>query len=90
MLALPTTEWTDADAIEAPPLDANWSTLPTPVKHTFTHFHLLLTVKVANVEMEATPSRGQFEIPTPTTPDKLPTVIRKAYIVGMAAIGVEY
>jgi A/G-specific adenine glycosylase len=89
MLALPTTEWAEADAAEAPPLNAKWSTLPTPVKHTFTHFHLLLTVKVATVDMANTPTRGKFETPTASTPDKLPTVMRKAYIAGLAAIGVE-
>ncbi len=89
MLALPTTEWTEADAIEAPPLNANWTTLPTPVKHTFTHFHLLLTVRVAKVDVTATPRRGQFGTPTTSTPDKLPTVMRKVYIAGLAAIGVE-
>ena len=86
MLALPTTEWAEATVIEAPPLNAKWSTIPTPVKHTFTHFHLLLTVKVARVDKTTTPVRGAFEVPHP---DKLPTVIRKAYIAGMTAIGVE-
>lgn len=89
MLALPTTEWTEANATEAPPIDAKWSTLSTPVKHTFTHFHLLLTVKVATVDMTPSPTRGQFETTTASTPDKLPTVMRKAFIVGLATIGVE-
>jgi A/G-specific adenine glycosylase len=89
MLALPTTEWAESGAIEAPPIDAKWSALSAPVKHTFTHFHLLLTVKVATVDMTTTTIRGQFETPTTSTPDKLPTVMRKAYIAGLAAIGVE-
>ncbi len=89
MLALPTTKWIEAAAIEAPPLDAKWSTLDAPVKHTFTHFHLLLTVKTAHVDMAAAPTRGQFEIPTAATPGKLPTVMLKAYSAGISAIGVE-
>ena len=89
MLALPTTEWTEVDAMETPPIDADWSTLPAPVKHTFTHFHLLLTVKITTIDMTAAPTRGRFEIPTMTTPDKLPTVMRKAYSAGISAIGVE-
>ena len=89
MLAIPTTEWTERDAIDVPPLNAKWSTLPEPVKHTFTHFHLLLTVKVGRVDFETQPTRGQFKPPTASTPDKLPTVFRKAYITGMTAIGVE-
>ncbi len=89
MLALPTTEWTEANATEAPPLNAKWSSLATPVKHTFTHFHLLLTVRIASVDMTTTPTRGQFEIPTDATPNKLPTVMRKVYSAGITAIGVE-
>lgn len=89
MLALPTTEWTEDDAIDAPPVDAEWSTLPALVKHTFTHFHLLLTVKTATVDLATTPLRGWFETPTPSTPDKLPTVMRKAYFAGLSANGVE-
>ena len=89
MLALPTTEWSEVVAVNTPPINANWSTLATPVKHTFTHFHLLLTVKFTSVDMTITPTRGQFEIPTTSTPDRLPTVMRKAYIAGMTAIGVE-
>lgn len=89
MLALPTTEWIEATAPEAPPLDAKWFTLETLVKHTFTHFHLLLTVKTALVDMATIPTRGQFETPTAATPGKLPTVMRKAYSAGITAIGVE-
>ena len=86
MLALPTTEWSEEKADNSPPLNAEWSTLSKPVKHTFTHFHLLLTVKVASVGEAAIPTRGAFEVPIP---DNLPTVMRKAYFAGMAAIGVE-
>ena len=89
MLALPTTEWTEGGATEAPPLNANWSTIPALVKHTFTHFHLLLTVKVATVDMTIRANRGYFESPTTSTADKLPTVMRKAYVAGMGEIGVE-
>jgi len=89
MLALPTTEWAEGNTAEAPPLNAKWSTISTPVKHTFTHFHLLLTVKVATVDMATSPTRGQFETPTISTAGNLPTVMRKAYLAGTTAIGVE-
>ena len=85
MLALPSTEWSEGDILEAPPIHADWVTLPTPVKHTFTHFHLVLTVKVVSVHAETIPTRGQFEIADSAIADKLPTVMRKAYIAGMAA-----
>ncbi|MBL4872821.1 MAG: A/G-specific adenine glycosylase [Rhodobacteraceae bacterium] len=89
MLALPTTDWAEADATEDTPLNAKWFTLTAPVKHTFTHFHLLLTVRTACVDMAAIPTRGQFEFPTAATPNKLPTVMRKVYSAGITAIGVE-
>ena len=89
MLALPTTEWNEETAMAAPPIKAKWSSLATPVKHTFTHFHLLLTVRTASVDMSSTPTRGQFELPTTATSGKLPTVMRKAYSAGLTAIGVE-
>ena len=54
---------------------------------TFTHFHLLLTVKVASVGVNAVPTRGRFETADSAIADKLPTVMRKAYIAGMSANG---
>jgi len=89
MLALPTTEWSEAIAIETPPTNTKWITLSPPVKHTFTHFHLLLTVKVATVGMATRPTRGKFETPNSSSASKLPTVMRKAYVAGLAGIGVE-
>ena len=87
MLALPTTEWLDGEYSDALPINAEWITLPAPVKHTFTHFHLLLTVKVASVDVNAVPTRGRFETTDSAIADKLPTVMRKAYIAGMSANG---
>lgn len=87
MLALPSTEWSEGEIMEAPPICADWVELPKPVKHTFTHFHLVLTIKVAVVDKGATLARGQFVNLDSSIPEKLPTVMRKAYIAGMAANG---
>ena len=78
MLGWPGSEWNEAPE-EAPPIRAEWKTLPEEARHTFTHFHLRLTVKTALVPMERLPSRGEFvELPA-FSPSDLPTVMRKAF-----------
>jgi A/G-specific adenine glycosylase len=49
MMEFPSTNWVEtratvAAAIEGAPVRADWSELPGLVQHTFTHFHLELTV----------------------------------------------
>ncbi len=61
------------------PFAAEWSVLGE-VKHTFTHFHLYLTVMHA--EGPANPERGEF---VALNPDDLPTVMRKAYDLASSA-----
>src|SRR6056297_663473 len=78
MLGWPGSEWNDAPA-EDPPIRAEWRTLPAEARHTFTHFHLKLTVKTALVPMDRTPARGHFVEAEAFDPDDLPTVMRKAY-----------
>ena len=56
-----------------PPFQAEWQTLGE-VKHTFTHFHLFLTVHWAKAR--GNPERGSY---ADLNPDDLPTVMRKAY-----------
>ena len=73
MRALPSTEWSD-DPQPAPPLAANWQ-IVGEVRHTFTHFHLILTVVSAH--SSATPDRGDW-IPA-ADPADLPTVFAKAF-----------
>ncbi|WP_185804219.1 A/G-specific adenine glycosylase [Pontivivens nitratireducens] len=72
MLALPSTDFSD-DPQPAPPLAANWQ-IVGEVRHTFTHFHLILTVAVAT--STATPDRGLWV--EAANPDDLPTVFAKA------------
>jgi len=78
MLGWPGSDWNEAP-VETPPMAADWRALPTPALHTFTHFHLRLTVMLAEVAPDAPPHTGDF-IPHATfRPSDLPTVMRKAF-----------
>lgn len=78
MLGWPTSDWS-ADPVDQPPFPANWQTLPTTVRHTFTHFHLILTVRTATVPDGNTHESGFFVPENTFRPSDLPTVMRKAY-----------
>ncbi|NSX53771.1 A/G-specific adenine glycosylase [Parasulfitobacter algicola] len=78
MLGWPGSDWTDAPE-ENPPLDADWRTLDAEARHTFTHFHLRLTVQIAYVGLNATPTRGEFIELHAFQSSSLPTVMRKAF-----------
>jgi A/G-specific adenine glycosylase len=60
------------------PLTADWAEAGA-VRHTFTHFHLSLTVRVAEVADDAVPRRGGFVARTEFRPADLPTVMRKVW-----------
>ena len=76
MPGFPGSDWTETPE-PAPPLDADWTTLDGTVRHTFTHFHLELTVLVALAPPQATPRAGAFV--ERFDPASLPTVMRKAW-----------
>ena len=63
------------------PASASWQPVGE-VRHTFTHFHLVLTVLYAPLGSEA-PARGHWARPAP---NDLPTVMRKALAVASAAL----
>jgi A/G-specific adenine glycosylase len=69
MLGFPGSEWAE-DPVHEPPLQAAWQDIGQ-VRHTFTHFHLILTVHY----VPAPEARGDFR--TIARAD-LPTVFRKA------------
>lgn len=69
----PGSDWSDAP-VPAPPLTADWRILPGTVRHTFTHFHLELSVATARVPLSAT---GDFR--PGFDPDTLPTLMRKVW-----------
>jgi A/G-specific adenine glycosylase len=78
MLGWPGSDWTDAPA-PAPPCTADWRGLPGEVRHTFTHFHLILTIMVAELPMDCAPDRGGFIDRHDFRPSTLPTAMRKAF-----------
>ena len=54
MMEIPSTDWTDAppqgdEALSHAPVRTGWEPLPGRVRHTFTHFHLELTVTAGRV-----------------------------------------
>jgi len=80
MLGWPGSDWEGADApAPTPPADAAWQSLTGEIRHTFTHFHLILKVEFATLPQTAEPSVGQFMTPDRFRPGDLPTVMRKAY-----------
>ena len=78
MLGWPGSDWSDAP-MPAPPVEAEWQELGGEVRHTFTHFHLILTVLHADLPQEAAPERGHFIDKHAFRPSDLPTVMRKAF-----------
>ena len=85
MLIWPTCGWL-TDVSDQPPLDLDY--LPAgEVRHTFTHFHLHLTVMAAQAPVGANPARGSFVGAQVFAPSDLPTVMRKAHKSAGAALG---
>ncbi len=83
MLGFPGDGW-DANGGPAP-ITAHWHALPQ-VRHTFSHFHLILSPHLAEVAPDAVPLRGTFHALAQFGPADLPTVMRKAYDLASAAI----
>ncbi len=74
-LGFPGSGW-DGSVGEAP-VQAEWGEAGV-VRHTFTHFHLELAVRVARV-VDAVVLRGEFHGANAFSPQDLPTLMRKAY-----------
>jgi A/G-specific adenine glycosylase len=62
---------------EVPPFDAKWTKLQGNVEHTFTHFHLVITVKRADVGNVAPPDGCRWVLAEDVESEALPTVMRK-------------
>jgi A/G-specific adenine glycosylase len=60
------------------PLASDWQAAGE-IRHTFTHFHLILSVQTAQVPQNATASRGEFLGRNLFSPQDLPTLMRKAH-----------
>ena len=81
MLGWPGTDWAEQPPVDAPPLPADWHSVPGEVRHTFTHFHLRLMLRVARLPMDAP---GVFIPADQFNPADLPTLMRKAHRLGAA------
>lgn len=84
MLGWPGSEWGEAPE-EAPPVAAEWQDVGAEVRHTFTHFHLRLALRVAEVPEGVRPERGSFLPRDRFRPSDLPTVMRKAFDLAATA-----
>ncbi|MDR7126855.1 A/G-specific adenine glycosylase [Pseudotabrizicola sp. 4114] len=76
MLGFPGDGWDGAGG-DAPAI-ASWSEIGE-IRHTFTHFHLYLTLQAAELPAGSVVSRGHFVSRHDFSPADLPTVMRKAY-----------
>ena len=90
MMEVPSTEWvpdgawTNAEAVKQAPVYANWQEVAGLVRHTFTHFHLELTVLAAAVE-DTKGVCGVWCAPSDFSDYALPTVMKK-----IARLAVEF
>ncbi len=78
MLGWPGSDWADAPSY-APPIKSNWHDPALEVRHTFTHFHLRLGLRIADLPENSAPERGFFLAAGDFRPTDLPTVMRKAH-----------
>ena len=79
MKGFPGSDWTTGDPTPNPPTDLDWETAETPVRHTFTHFHLELTVHLGILPEGTVPQIGRLTAQETFTDRALPTVMRKVY-----------
>lgn len=76
MLGFPGSGWDGGNGAE--PLMVDWEEIGE-VRHTFTHFHLVLRLQVARVSNDLVPVRGEFLAGGAFRPADLPTVFRKGF-----------
>jgi A/G-specific adenine glycosylase len=92
MLEVPSTEWIEAranggDVLEYAPLPAKWQAVPVPVGHTFTHFHLELSVYLATeLRQPNTPPQCKWYPQSALADEALPSVMRKVLARGFEAV----
>ncbi|MFN3936561.1 MAG: A/G-specific adenine glycosylase [Gemmobacter sp.] len=86
MLGWPCSDWSEAPE-EAPPLAGDWRDPKLEVRHTFTHFHLILHLRISEPGLDARPQRGGFVQADVFRPAALPTVMRKCWDIARAGLG---
>ncbi|CCQ72661.1 A/G-specific adenine glycosylase [Magnetospira sp. QH-2] len=91
MMELPGTDWREgeawreAEARQQAPTEARWRLLPGSIRHTFTHFHLVLTVMAGQcAQSPSGPPSGTWVKREDFGSQALPTVMRKAIDHAMA------
>lgn len=77
MLGWPGGDWAETAPAALPPAEALWTPLNAEVCHTFTHFHLRLSVQIGRAPLDLLPTQGRFE--TGFNPGDLPTIMRKVW-----------
>jgi A/G-specific adenine glycosylase len=77
MMEVPGSEWTDELAESEAPLKAKWRKLSGKVEHTFTHFHLEITVFAATVEDAEPPPHCRWVDAQDVDAEALPSAMRK-------------
>ena len=85
MLGWPGSDWAEEVPDHSPPVEADWRDPGAEALHTFTHFHLRLAIRVADLPRGSNPERGQFLPPEQFRPSDLPTVMRKAFDLARAS-----
>jgi len=81
MMEVPSSDWREqgwsvSEARSNAPLKSKWSRIPGIVEHTFTHFHLELTVMTARIE-KTRGLNGTWCCPEQFSDYALPTVMKK-------------
>ena len=85
MSEVPGSAWSEGQAdAESPPFSAVWRKIQTPVRHTFTHFHLELTVLLADVGDIAAPAGHWWSTPEAQPSEALPSVMKKVIAAALA------
>jgi len=85
MMEVPSTDWRETpwdlqEVLARVPFKANWRLLPGVVRHTFTHFHLELTVCIGRVASSQIEMANEGDVWSPVDGFKdyaLPTVMKK-------------
>lgn len=87
MLGWPGTGWSEEGPFDpSPPVHARWSNPGLEARHTFTHFHLRLAIRLARVPMDAVPAIGRFIPREEFRPSNLPTLMRKVFDLSDATL----
>ncbi|MEE3098317.1 MAG: NUDIX domain-containing protein, partial [Pseudomonadota bacterium] len=76
----------DATLAALAPFPADWRRVPARARHVFTHFQLELDVMVARAGPRTRPGRGDFVPDARAQADRIPTVMRKALLLGLSAL----